>query len=129
MNTTPIHAAAQPVIPPGITRASPDESFQRVLAGTDAELRERQADEAARTFVAMAFIEPMLQMMTDSQFAEGPFAPGDTERRFSPLLNQELAGRVVAGSRFGLVNEIKDRLLEHSDRGVKPVGESTNADD
>lgn len=70
-----------------------------------------RAEEAAASFVAVAFIEPVLASMTKSSFAEGPFAPGDAERRFQPMLHSLLADRIAHAGRFPLTQAVAERLV------------------
>lgn len=90
-----------------------ERAFAGVLAGTTDDLDARRAllREAAEQLVSSAFISPVLGAMRDNTMAEGPFAPGDVERRFGPLLDQHFADRIVAGSRFSLIDTIVDRYL------------------
>lgn len=73
----------------------------------DAEVREVR--RAMEQLVASALVEPALSTARSGSLAAGPFAPGDTERRFGPLLDQAIAEHVVRGANFPLV----DRLTEH----------------
>jgi hypothetical protein len=72
--------------------------------------------------VASALVLPALATLRESPFREGPFAPGDAERRFGPLLDQAVADRVVQAARFPLI----DALVKHSS-GI--VGEASRAAD
>lgn len=70
--------------------------------------------EAATKLVSSALVMPVLQSLRDSPFNDGPFAPGATERRFGPLLDQHLADRVTGAGRFPLVDAIVDRFAAAS---------------
>ena len=89
--------------------------------GFDAHLRARggpgSADprRLAEQLIAMTFIEPVLAMAREGSAGHGPFAPGTAERRFSPLLDQEIAARIVRRASFPLVDEIAKRLGEVTD--------------
>jgi Rod binding domain-containing protein len=105
---------------PGITEMIGGQSFERLPASArargasaaDAEQAafDRQLDEAATQFVAISFIQPILQQMRQSSIAEEPFAPGAGERRFAPLLDQHLADRIVGSSNFPIVDVVKRHL-------------------
>jgi len=71
-------------------------------------------DQARRTvqqFVGVAFVQPMLAHLRTTTRAAGPFAPGDAERRFGPLLDQHLADRITASPNFPLVNRLEEHIL------------------
>lgn len=66
--------------------------------------------EAARTLVTEAFVKPVFAAMQEGSLAAGPFKPGVGERRFRPLLDAALSGKVVEGSNFELVERLADRF-------------------
>lgn len=68
------------------------------------------AVEAARTLVAEAFVKPVFASMREGAFAADGFKPGAGEKRFRPMLDDALAGRVVEGSNFALVERVADRF-------------------
>jgi hypothetical protein len=72
--------------------------------------------EAARTLVTEAFVKPVFAAMQEGSLAAGPFKPGVGERRFRPLLDAALSGKVVEGSNFELV----DRLADRFERAMDP---------
>lgn len=67
--------------------------------------------EAASQLVSSAFILPVLAALRESQFLEPPFAPTFAERRFQPLLDQQIADRITSAANFPLVDAIVDRYL------------------
>jgi hypothetical protein len=74
--------------------------------------------EAARTLVSEAFVKPVFAQMQEGSLAAGPFKPGVGERRFRPLLDAALAGKVVEGGNFELVERLADRF----ERAIAPNG-------
>ena len=85
-------------------------------AGFAAQLQAVQArGETARTaaeqLVAQTLVLPVLSSMREGPFLEGPFKPGNAERRFAPLLDQYMADSITASSRSTLVDSVVDRLL------------------
>jgi hypothetical protein len=86
-------------------------SFEDVLNAAGRQERAAQARGAAEQMVASAFIMPVLAKLRESPFLTGPFAPGDAERRFGPLMDQHVADRITAGDHFPLVDQITDHLL------------------
>ncbi len=98
-------------------------SFEAIVAGrgngtfTDvltkaAKDQDREAvRQAAAQLVSSTFIMPVLRAMHDSPFLEPPFAPGYAEKRFQPLLDQQVADRLTNAARFPLIDVIVERLM------------------
>jgi len=84
-------------------------SFAGVLA--QAEQDRAAVRESAAQLVSTTFILPVLESMHDSPFQQPPFAPGFAEKRFMPLLDQQLADRITSGANFPLVDVITERLM------------------
>ncbi len=93
-------------------RAAPSgPDFSGVLSrATDSERRET-ARQLASQLVSSAFIMPVLESIRESPFQEAPFAPNFAERRFAPMLDEQIADRIARASNFPLVDAIVDRLL------------------
>lgn len=70
----------------------------------------KDARKAAEEFVSIAFIEPVLKSLRDSNQAAPPFAPTDAEKSFGPLLDAEIAQRIVAREQYGLVDSVARQL-------------------
>jgi hypothetical protein len=70
-----------------------------------------EARTASEQLVSSAFILPVLAELRSSSMSEGPFAPGDTERRFGPVLDQHIADRLTQRSHFPLVDRLTEDLL------------------
>jgi hypothetical protein len=68
-----------------------------------------RAREAAMQMIASTFIVPVLSEARQGEFLEEPFAPGDSERRFGPLFDQELADRIVHAAEFPMLDSILRR--------------------
>ena len=86
-------------------------TFNAVL-GKAAQDEDREAvREAASQLVSTTFIMPVLKAMHDSPFLEPPFAPGYAEKRFQPLLDQQVADRLTHAARFPLIDVIVERLM------------------
>jgi Rod binding domain-containing protein len=86
------------------------ENFAQELVRETASGDRQQLRGAAEQLVASSFIQPILAQLRESPFAAGPFAPGLTERQFTPLLDQHLADRIVRGANLPLVDVIVERL-------------------
>ena len=86
-------------------------TFKAVL-GKAAQDQDREAvREAAAQLVSSTFIMPVLKAMHDSPFLEPPFAPSYAEKRFQPLLDQQVADRLTNAARFPLIDVIVERLM------------------
>ena len=82
------------------------------------------ARTAAEQMVASLFVQPMLDMALESRMqAGGPFAPGEAEKSFGPLLNQRLADQIVRAADLPLVDVLVDRLA-----GPAPAATGATAD-
>ena len=73
-------------------------------------------EDAAAELVSSAFVLPLLEGMNASPLRpqHGPFAITSAEKRFSPLLFQHFADRVVKSARFSLVTGIADRYTSRA---------------
>ena len=100
-----------PMSSPLLDDAKPADSFQQSLESAARTNRAALAD-AASQLVSSAFVLPVLSSLHDSPFQlkEGPFAAGTAEKRFAPLLDQQLADRVTKAANFSLVRSIIDRF-------------------
>ena len=70
-----------------------------------------QAREAAEQLVAIAFVQPVLQGLRESEGAAEPFAPSSGEKQFGSLLDAEIARGVVKASQWPLVDRLARDLL------------------
>ncbi len=84
---------------------------QLLQQATGRQTRREMAREAATQLVAAALIMPVLESLRDSPMLRPPFAPGFAEKRFAPLLDQQIADRIAGAGNFSLVDQIVDRLL------------------
>jgi hypothetical protein len=73
--------------------------------------REEKLTTAAEQLVAGVLVLPVLDQLRESSQAAPPFAPGDAERRFGPLLDQALADRITRSANFPLVDRVREHLL------------------
>jgi len=89
-----------------------DSALRRALGGD--QMTQQSPREAAEEFIAMALVQPVLAQLRETNQAAGPFAPGDVEKRFGPMLDAEIAHRMVKSSGWGLVDAVASRL----DRGA-----------
>jgi hypothetical protein len=73
---------------------------------------ENELRESARKLVASALLMPVLEQMENSPFRpkEGPFSQNVVERRFGPLMHQQMADRMMEGRSFGLVDAVLARI-------------------
>ncbi len=99
-------------------------SFSEVLSqaggSKDRATPESEARQAAEDFVAMAFVQPVLKQLRETNHAAAPFAPGKGEQQFRALMDAEIARKVVRASDWPLVDRLAQRLLEHRQSKVAP---------
>jgi Rod binding domain-containing protein len=109
----PIDAAARnPGADPRLSEAQ--RSFAGVLARAAREpsaTPESAARESAEQLVSVAFVQPMLKLVRDTNRAAPPWAPTPGEKMFGGLADAELAQRLVHASRFPIVERLTRDLL------------------
>lgn len=88
-----------------------------------------QAKETAQDFVAMAFVQPLLKQLRETNGAAAPFAPTKGEQQFRALMDAEIARKIVRASDWPLVNRLARNLLEHGqpDRAIDAGPDATKA--
>jgi Rod binding domain-containing protein len=82
-----------------------------------------KARQAAEDFVAMAFVEPILEQIRETNQAAPPFAPTNGEKQFRAMLDATLAREITRAARFPLV----DRLARDLRRAAAMEAEHTHA--
>lgn len=101
----------EPTITPRSVVYERQRDFSAVIARDDANPRaEGSARRAAEDFVALAFVEPLLAQMRESNNAAPPFAPGPAEKQFGEIMDQVLSRQIVRASRFPLVDRLEADL-------------------
>jgi len=98
-----------------------DRSVRTKAEGDEAEVA-RQTRAAAEEFVAIGLVQPILASMRELNQAAEPFAAGAAERRFGPMLDAEIAQRIVRSANFGLVDSVARQLLRA--QGMRATQES-----
>lgn len=73
-----------------------------------------QARESAEEFVAVAFIQPVLKSLRESNNAAEPFKPGPAERAFQPMLDAQIAQRIVERQDYDLVDAVTRQMLQRA---------------
>lgn len=99
-------AGAEKPAPPADQGAAFERALKSAATKSPEELR-----AAATQLVSSAFIMPILSAMHESPFSQkGPFAPGDAEKRFAPLLDEKLADNITRKSNFPIIDSIVRRF-------------------
>ncbi len=108
---------------------APNRGFGSTLGGALRPVSgEEDARLAAEEFVAIAFVEPILKSLRESNQAVEPFAPSEAEKSFGPLLDAEISRRIVAKERYSLVDVVARRLLAASEGATHaPAGVDLDA--
>lgn len=95
----------------------------RSLHAKAVESPQDKAREAATSYVASAFLMPVLASLHESPFElKPPFAPGTAEKRFSTMFDQQMADRIAQASNFGLVEQIVNRYASTGMPAPLPMG-------
>lgn len=85
-----------------------DSALRRALGGD--QQTKQTPRQAAEEFISMALVQPILEQLRETNQSAGPFAPGDAEKRFGPMLDAEIAHRMVKSAGWGLVDAVASRL-------------------
>ena len=104
--------------------ATRDEMFRAQVeeqrkAREDPERFER-AQKGAEQLVAATFIVPILQQLRESNMAAEPFGPGMYEKRLGPMLDAQIADRIVSAQSLPIVEAVRDRMLNADRSRVEP---------
>lgn len=123
MTITPIHPAMNAVVPSNapVRHTHRHEAFPdpRRITREPRAAGDSPVRNAAEQLVASAFLVPMLAEVRDSSFGVGAFAPNIVEKRFGPMLDQQIADHVISAGRLGLVDAIVERLeTQHASLGM-----------
>ena len=108
MTGLPREALAPPGSPDGGARSF-DEMLNASGAGT--QTPEQRARAAAEKMVATAFVQPVLKQLRESNNAPAPWGPTDAEKQFGPLLDAQIAERIVQAARFPTVDRMARMIL------------------
>jgi len=126
-----IETSANPMI--GLSRDdlaqvnSPDggaRSFDELLnaSGASTQTPEQRARAAAEKMVATAFVQPVLKQLREANNAPAPWGPTDAEKQFGPLLDAQIAERIVQAARFPTVDRMARMILGPEDQKPPPEG-------
>lgn len=85
-----------------------------VTQGKSVEAKELRAGEAAQKLVASTLVEPILKQLRETNNAAAPFGPTEAEKQFGPILDGQIADRIVGAADFPLVERIKQDLMKNS---------------
>lgn len=95
---------------------------QRSTSGGESDRR-----QAAEEFVAVAFIQPILKQLRESNNAAEPFAPGPAEKQFGSIMDAAVSKQIVTASNFALVDRIAQDLSGRKAAWPSPVPPGTHA--
>lgn len=103
----------------GTAISSRQDDFSRILAKAADPTKltpEETARQAAREFVAMSLVQPLLKEMRDTNHAAAPFAPTGAEKQFQSMLDAHAAQQIVRARQFSLVDSVARKLLDAQQR-------------
>ncbi len=106
---------------PGSVTAAED--FRASLAvarrARDATTAPEDLREAARDLVAAGFVAPILAELRSSTMAAPPFGPGAFERRLGPMLDAQVASRIVEAQGLPLVDAVLRQITRSEGPGLE----------
>lgn len=105
------------------------EAFAGVLSRSrDAGKSDQQrAREAAEDFVAVAFVQPVLKQLRESDRSAAPFNQGPAEKQFRSMMDAAMAKQMVRASNFPLVERVAEQTLKSArERGGIAAALPTN---
>ncbi len=73
---------------------------------------EQRAREAAEDFVAVAFVQPVLKQLRESDRSAAPFNQGPAEKQFRSMMDAAMAKQMVRASNFPLVERVAEQTLK-----------------
>jgi Rod binding domain-containing protein len=94
-------------------------SFQNILGralGKSSLAPEAQARQAAESYIALTFIQPIIKQLRESDHTPPPWGPTQGEKQFGALRDAELAQRIAQAKRFPLVDRVARDLLVKASR-------------
>ncbi|MGH7132271.1 MAG: hypothetical protein ACREJO_10040 [Phycisphaerales bacterium] len=102
--------------------AASQEDFQSVIsrARTDDTDIKHKTRQAAEDFVAVAFIQPILKQLRETNHAAPPFAPSEGEKAFRGIADAHLSRQLVRKARWPLVDRLARTLLDKAEGRVAP---------
>lgn len=101
-----------------------DERIEQQRVNREDPERFERAQKGAEQLVSATFIVPILQQLRESSTAEAPFGPGMYEKRLGPMLDAQIADRIVSAQRLPIVEAVRDRMLGRMDSRVESGSES-----
>jgi hypothetical protein len=107
-------------------RVSWDERVKQQREAREDPERFERAQRGAEQLVAATFIVPILQQLRESSTAEAPFGPGMYEKRLGPMLDAQIADRIVSAQRLPIVEAVRDRMLGVMQSRLKTEAEGAN---
>lgn len=98
-----------------MTGAVKTQNFQEALREAErksdpGERAEAKSRAVAQEFVSVAFIQPLLKQLRDTNQAWGPFQQGQAEKQFGAMLDAEYASRISRASTNTLVERLAQDL-------------------
>lgn len=73
---------------------------------------EAKIREAAESFVAVAFVQPVLKQMRSTNHAAPPFAPNKAEQQFQSLMDAQISRHIVHKANWPVVDRVAQQMLK-----------------
>ncbi len=82
------------------------------------ESHEAAARDAAEQLVAITLVQPVLAQLRETNNAAPPFGPTAAEKQFGSMMDARVAQDIVHGSRFPLVDQLTNSMLDRLGKGA-----------
>ncbi|MBL0870899.1 MAG: rod-binding protein [Phycisphaerales bacterium] len=118
INTAGLSGGALPLEAKASTRMTSLTERQEAFAGVLSRARDagksdqQRAREAAEDFVAVAFVQPVLKQLRESDRSAAPFNQGPAEKQFRSMMDAAMAKQMVRASNFPLVERVAEQTLK-----------------
>lgn len=86
---------------------------------------ESKIREAAESFVAVTFVQPVLKQMRATNNAAAPFAPNKAEQQFQSLMDAQISRHIVHKSNWPVVDRVAQQMLIKAGLAPAPTLPST----
>ncbi|MBY0261562.1 MAG: hypothetical protein K2Q20_04425 [Phycisphaerales bacterium] len=134
MDTSTLQLGARPswassLAQPALSRDGEEDarsSFASILGRASADTTkspDEQARDAARQFVAVTLVQPLLKQLRESNTAAAPFAPSSGEKQFQSVIDADLALKITGAAHFPLVDRLAGDLAKRAAERAQAAAE------
>lgn len=121
LNASARGPALSPASDPGQRLASAQHLFASTLNKAREQTPESQEAAVRKTaeeLVAITMVQPVLAQLRETNNAAAPFGPTQAEKQFGALQDARVAQDIVRGSKFPIVDQIAQQMLNRLGQGA-----------